>query len=200
MALTALARQLARLGGWQIVGKLPDVPRLVVIVYPHTSNWDLPVGLICGLATGAFSRWHYGFMMKQDVFRGPFGSVMRAIGGIPIDRNAAHDVVTHMTEAFQTHDRFMLVVTPEGTRKLTLYWKSGFYHIALDVGAPILPVAFDYGRRIFKLGEVVVPTGDIEADLAMFRSFFAGVTPMYPGNAGDIRFRDPTPLTVNLRP
>jgi 1-acyl-sn-glycerol-3-phosphate acyltransferase len=185
----ALACAVLHRVGWRIEGTLPNDPKLVAIVYPHTSNWDLPLGLLTGIATGAFARWRYGFMMKKSVFWGPFGPFMRWLGGIPIDRSATNDIVTQMTQFFAGQHEFMLVVTPEGTRKKTTYWKSGFYHIAQAVNVPVFPVYFDYKRRIIGLCPPYTLTGDTERDLAHFRTLFAGVTPKYPGNAGDIAFK-----------
>jgi 1-acyl-sn-glycerol-3-phosphate acyltransferase len=178
-----------KLLGWRVVGTLPDVPKVITIVYPHTSNWDFPLGLLCGMATGAFARWHYGFMIKDSYLRGPLGPFMRWLGGIPIDRGAATGVVSQTVTRLNTYDRFMLVVTPEGTRKKTRYWKSGFYRIACETGLPIMPIAFDYGRRVLKVGDAYMPTGNAEADLDVFREFFAGATAKHPEHAADIGFK-----------
>ncbi len=185
-----LAGLVLRLMRWRVVGTMPSVPRLVVIVAPHTSNWDFPVGLACGYGSGLLSSWPYGFLAKQSLFRWPLGHVLRALGGIAIDRSAPNAVVDQMAAVFAGRERFLLSVTPEGTRKRTAFWKSGFYHIARAAGVPLMPVAFDYGRRECRFGEVIVPTGDVEADLAVLRAFYAGVTPMHPANAGEIRFRE----------
>jgi len=185
-----LANLVLRLMGWRVVGVMPRVPKLVVIVAPHTSNWDFPIGLACGYGSGLLSAWPYGFLAKDSLFRWPLGPVLRALGGIPIDRSASSTVVDQMAAVFAGRERFLLVVTPEGTRKRTAFWKSGFYHIARAAGVPIMPVAFDYGRRECRFGEVIVPRGDVEADLEVLRAFYAGVTPKHPANAGEIRFRE----------
>jgi 1-acyl-sn-glycerol-3-phosphate acyltransferase len=178
-----------RLLGWRIEGTLPDVPKLITIVYPHTSNWDFPLGLLCGMGTGAFARWHYGFMIKESYLRGPLAPLMRWLGGIPVDRGAAANVVSKTVVRLNSYERFMLVVTPEGTRKKMRYWKSGFYRIACETGLPIIPIAFDYGKRVLKIGPAYTPTGDAEADLEVFRSFYAGVGAKHPENATEIGFK-----------
>jgi len=184
------ANLVLRLMGWRVVGVMPRAPKLVVIVAPHTSNWDFPIGLACGYGSGLLPRWPHGFLAKNSLFRGPLGSVLRALGGISIDRGAPGAVVDQMAAVFAGRERFLLSVTPEGTRKRAAVWKSGFYHIARAAGVPIMPIAFDYRRRECRFGEVIVPTGDVEADLERLRAFYAGVTPRHPANAGEIRFRE----------
>jgi 1-acyl-sn-glycerol-3-phosphate acyltransferase len=185
-----VANGLLRLIGWRAVGTMPQGPKSVVIVAPHTSNWDLPIGLILGFASGMLRRWPYGFMMKHTVFRWPVAGLMRAIGGLPIDRGRPHEIVPQMADALRRRERFLLVITPEGTRKRTEYWKSGFYHIAAAAGVPIIPVTFDYLRRECRIGEPIHPSGDLGRDLAAIRRFYQGATAKRPQHMGQIRFRD----------
>jgi 1-acyl-sn-glycerol-3-phosphate acyltransferase len=175
--------------GWKVVGDLPSARKSVFIVAPHTSNWDMPIGLCAGYASGILRRWPYGFMMKDVMFRGPLGPLMRWIGGLAIDRSSPHDVVQQMVHVFEARDDFVLAITPEGTRSRRPHWKSGFYHIALGAGVPIVPVAFDYRRKEVGLGTPMTPTGDPDADLGTLRRFFQDVTPKRPENFGPIRFR-----------
>jgi 1-acyl-sn-glycerol-3-phosphate acyltransferase len=184
-----LANFLLPLMGWQVESPLPDVRQCVLVVAPHTSAWDLPIGLVCAHALGLFARWQVAYMAKHTLFRGSLGVFMRLTGGIPINRTAAHSVVDQMAEAFQTHERLMLAITPEGTRKHTGYWKSGFYHIALKAGVPIVPAFLDYGRRVAGVGEPLMPTGDVEGDLAVLRQFFSKVTAKFPHEVGEMRFK-----------
>jgi 1-acyl-sn-glycerol-3-phosphate acyltransferase len=186
--MTTFARWLMKRVGWRIAGALPDIPRMIVIVAPHTSNWDLPVGLLCAFAVDVFRGWQFGFMMKESVFRWPIGGLMRRLGGIPIDRAAAHAAVDQMTRTIRSHDRFLLVITPEGTRKRTAHWKSGFYHMAVRAGVPVVPTALDYGRRECKIGPAMEMSGDVERDLEGFRRFFGGVQGKRPERAGEITF------------
>lgn len=183
------ASVLLRWIGWKVVGNWPAARKFVFIVAPHTSNWDMPIGLCAGFASGILKRWPYGFMMKDVMFRGPLGPIMRRLGGLAIDRSSPHDVVQQMVSVFDAREDFVLAITPEGTRSLRPYWKSGFYHIAVGAGVPIVPVAFDYARQEVGLGEPLYPTGDPEADLAVLRRFFQDVTPRRPQNFGPIAFR-----------
>jgi len=188
--LERIANRLLRLIRWRVVGTMPQMPKSVVIVAPHTSNWDLPLGLILGFASGVLRRWPYGFMMKHTAFRWPVAGLMRAIGGLPIDRSRPHDLVTQMADELRGRERFLLVITPEGTRKRTEYWKSGFYHIAAAAGVPIIPITFDYPRRECRIGEPIHPSGNLDHDLAAIRRFFQDATAKRPEKAGLIRFRD----------
>lgn len=178
-----------RLSGWRVVGVRPTAPKFVIIVAPHTSNWDFPVGLACGYGAGLLSRWRYGFFIKAELFRGPLAPAFRALGGIPIDRSAPHEAVQRSVEILRRRERYLLVITPEGTRRRTEHWHSGFYHIARNAGVPVVPVCFDYGRSECRIGPATELTGDTEADLEVFRRFFAEPRARHPERFGPIRFR-----------
>ncbi len=177
--LNVLLRRLALLlmwiFRWRMEGELPDTPKFVLIAAPHTSNWDLPVMLSLAFAfrTGMF------WMGKDTLFRRPFGAVMRWLGGIPIDRSKSHDVVQQSAEHFRKADSLVMVVPPEGTRQKVRYWKTGFYRIAERANVPIALGFLDYRRKVGGIGPVVVPTGDIEADMETIRAFYANVTGKY---------------------
>ena len=182
-------RLLGRIG-WKVVGTWPTPSKFVMIVAPHTSNWDMPLGLLAGFASGILHRWPYGFMMKDDRFKKPFGSFMRKLGGLPIDRRNPNDVVDQMRAAFAQRESFILAIAPEGARRKTEYWKSGFYFIALAAAVPVVPISFDYGRKEIGLGEAIHMTGDRDKDIGVLREFFRDVTPRYPNRFGFVRFRD----------
>src|SRR3954466_11771357 len=129
--------------GWRIEGDVPNHPRMVAIVAPHTSNWDFPVGLGARYALRLDASW----LGKHTLFRPPFGWIMRRWGGISIDRSSSHDVVGQIIGEFSSRPRVFLVITPEGTRKQVSRWKTGFWHIARGAGIPILPLAFDWGPK-----------------------------------------------------
>jgi 1-acyl-sn-glycerol-3-phosphate acyltransferase len=165
-------------------------------VAPHTSNWDLPIGLCAGFSSGILLAWPYGFMMKDVMFRGPLGPISRWLGGLAIDRRTPHAAVQQMATVFAERERFILAVTPEGTRSYRDHWKSGFYYIALEAKVPIVPVAFDYGLKEVGLGEPMTLSGDREADAEIFRRFYQDVTPKHPDKFGPIKFRDVQPSTT----
>jgi 1-acyl-sn-glycerol-3-phosphate acyltransferase len=177
-----------RLAGWSVVGIRPTASRFLIIVAPHTSNWDFLVGLACGYGAGILSRWPYGFFIKAGLFLGPLALVLRALGGIPIDRSAPHDAVHRAAEILRARARYMLAITPEGTRRRTERWRTGFYHIARSAGVPVVPVSFDYERRECRIGPAVEMTGDPEDDLDVLRQFYGRVTAKHPERFGPIRF------------
>ena len=157
-------------------GKLPDVPKCVMIAAPHTSNWDLPVMLFFAFA---FQTKLY-FMLKDATFRWPFGGLFRWLGGIPIDRTKSSGVVEQTIQAFRDNEQLVMVVPPSGTRSKVMRWKTGFYHIASGAGVPIVLGFLDYGRKVGGVGPAVVPTGDIEADIKTIRAFYANITAKHP--------------------
>ena len=187
--LKPLADFLLKLIGWKIEGALPIVDKFVIIVAPHTSNWDLPMGYICAHSLELLSRWRYGFMAKDSAFRWPLGILIRWMGGISIDRRSPQNVVEQMVAAFNHYDRLMLAITPEGTRSKTRYWKSGFYRIAAGAGVPITLAFLDYKRRVCGLGPSITPSGDMAADMEIIREFYSGVTAKNPERVGEIRFK-----------
>ncbi|MGH8184252.1 MAG: lysophospholipid acyltransferase family protein [Rhodanobacteraceae bacterium] len=163
--------------GWRLEGTLPDVPKLVLIVAPHSSWWDGIWGLLFKVALGT----DVSFMAKRELFRWPVGGLLRRLGGVPIERRAAGDVVGQMVERFRTCERLWLCIEPEGTRKAVVKWKSGFWHIAHQAGVPILPGYFDYPRKVIGLGPLFQPTGDKNADIASLRAFYAPYKGKYRG-------------------
>jgi len=158
-----------RLSDWKFEGELPDVPKAVLIAAPHSSWWDGYHGLLFKLALGA----DISFMAKREVFRGPLGWALRKLGGIPIERHTAHGVIAQMVERLHARDEFWLGIAPEGTRKRVAQWKTGFWHIARGAGVPIVPVYFDYPRRMIGVGPLFIPSDDMHADLAALRAFFS---------------------------
>lgn len=188
--LQRFARFLLRLMGWQMDARLPEAPKFVLIVAPHTSNWDVFIGLVCVTAVGMTSKWRIGFLVKQSAAHWPvLGRMVRRFGAIPVDRGSPHRVVERMAAVFGRHDRLILGMAPEGTRKKVPYWKTGFYQIAVRAGVPIALGYLDYQRRIAGIGPVLTPCGDPEADLEIIRKFYAGIVCKHPGNAGEIRFK-----------
>ncbi len=187
---------LIRLIGWKVVGTWPPIKQSVFLVAPHTSNWDLPIGLCAGFSSGILLAWSYGFMMKDVMFRGPLGPIMRWLGGLAVDRTSPHAAVQQMAKVFAERERFILAVTPEGTRSRRDHWKSGFYYIALEAKVPIVPVAFDYRLKEVGLGEPLMLSGDLDVDVETFRRFYQDVTPKRPENFGPVKFRDGEPPAV----
>jgi 1-acyl-sn-glycerol-3-phosphate acyltransferase len=173
----ALGRFMMGAGGWRIEGSLPDIPRMVLIVAPHTSNWDFLTGLWVKLAMRIGGR----FVGKHTLFRFPLGVFMRWLGGVPVDRSAAAGFVGEAARAVRESDRMTLVIAPEGTRRRAK-WKSGFYRIALEAGVPIVSAGFDYPRRVVFFAPPFSPTGDYERDLVVLRAQYRPDMALRPEN------------------
>ena len=156
------------LTGWRFEGALPDVPKFVIIVAPHTSNWDFPVGVMAYFSIG----FRISFLAKHSVFGWPWGVFMRWLGGIPVERSVSRDRVSESIAAFNGSDQLILVIAPEGTRKLVPRWKTGFYHVAHGAQVPIVPIYFDFETRMIGIREPFHTTGDIARDLAEIELFF----------------------------
>lgn len=167
----ALGRAYLRLGGWRIEGAFPADPKYVVIVAPHTSNWDFPLGLAVLFAHELRISW----LAKHSMFLPPFKTLLQWLGGIPINRNASHGVVGECVRAFKASPALMLALAPEGTRSGTGRWKSGFYLIASKAGVPILPVGFDYRHHVVRLMPLFQPSGNLEHDLPLLQGRFNDV-------------------------
>lgn len=146
---------------FRVLGVMPDLPKYVVVGAPHRTNWDLPHTLAAGLHYGLRINW----MGKDTIFRWPFGGLMRWLGGVAVDRSKSNNAVNAMIAEFKSRERFYLVIPPEGTRKQVEKWKSGFYHIAVGAGVPIVLVYIDYKRRQVGLAEVFYPSGDYDTDI-----------------------------------
>ena len=169
--LRALSLGFLRATGWKLDGQLPaDQPKCVLIAAPHTSNWDLPYTLMVAFALRLNIYW----MGKQQLFRGPWGPVMRWLGGIAVDRSQSTNLVSASAAAIRAADGAMcLVVPPEGTRSKTRQWKTGFYWIAHEAGVPIVMAYMDYPRKLSGLGPVFQPTGNVDADMAAIKAWYA---------------------------
>jgi len=172
----ALFRGLLRISGWRFEGHFPDCTQAVIVAAPHTSNWDFVIGMSGVFALGIRVSW----MGKHTLFAGPQGALARWLGGIPINRAAAHGVVEQMATVFAENAQLLLVVTPEGTRSKVTHWKSGFWHIARHAGVPILLGALDYRRKRLVFGPLIEPGDDLAEDMARIQTHYRGMTPRHP--------------------
>ena len=175
----AICKALLHLAGWKLgPTEGVELPKCVICVAPHTSNWDFVVGKLFYTAIGC----NAGFLMKKEWFFFPLSLLFRALGGVPVDRSQRCSVTDQMAERFRTRERFQLAVTPEGTRKRVEEWKRGFYFIALAAKVPILVAYLDYGKKEVGIKRVFQPTGDVEADIRSIRELYRGVTACHPDN------------------
>ena len=163
-----------RLAGWQVVGSLPaSASKSVLIAAPHTSNWDLPYTLMVAFVLRLNVYW----IGKSSIFKPPFRGVMMWLGGIPVDRAQSNNLVAASSAAIvQAVGPLQLIVPPEGTRSGTRYWKTGFYYIAAGASVPIVLAYLDYDKKVGGLGPIFQTTGDIDADMAAIKAFYAAVS------------------------
>jgi 1-acyl-sn-glycerol-3-phosphate acyltransferase len=184
----ALARLFLRATGWRPEGEHPAALRYVLIAAPHTTNWDFPYLLAFAEHFGMRISW----LGKASLFRFPLGPVMRALGGVPIERSRSANRVAEMARVFGDHEELGLVVPAEASRGRTDYWKSGFYYIALTAGVPIVMSYLDYARKIGGIGPAFVPTGDVAHDMDAVRRFYADKQGKFPAAFGPVRLREET--------
>ncbi len=175
-AARAAGRSVLWLLGWRIEGEIPDLPKFVVAVAPHSSNWDFVVGAAAMFALDL----RLSFISKHTLFRGPFGAILRWMGGIPVDRSQPHGLVAATAASFAAAERLVLAIAPEGTRKPVPRFRTGFLHIARAAGVPVLLAALDYGTRTVRLGPLLEAGPDVEADRVRVEAHFAPVRPKRP--------------------
>lgn len=175
----ALGHLVLKCMGWRIEGQLPALDKFVIIGAHHTSNWDFVLFIAFKFVLRLNARW-FG---KHSIFRWPWGALMRAWGGIPIERHRKLNTVEQAIQAFAQSREFILVLSPEGTRKKVERWKTGFYHIARGAGVPILLGALDYANRRIVLGPLFHPGDDEAADLQAILAFYRDFVPKKPQNA-----------------
>lgn len=166
--LHALGRWLLRRTGWRIEGNFPDLPRVVVVVAPHTSNWDFLVGVMAMLALDLDPRW----LGKHTLFRFPLGPVLRRLGGVPVRRGARLGAVDDTVAALRAADRMVLALAPEGTRRKTTGWKSGYHAIAAGAGVPVVPVWIDWARHVVGIGAPTAVDASAEQTTARLRALY----------------------------
>jgi 1-acyl-sn-glycerol-3-phosphate acyltransferase len=168
--LRVISLAVIKLSGWKITGEKPHHPKYIVVAAPHTSNWDFIILLMAGFIL----RWDIHWMGKASLFPQPFTRFMVWLGGIPIDRSKANNVVDQMADYFSSVDQLSVLIPPEGTRSKVDQWKTGFYYIAEKANVPIVMGFIDAGTKTAGLGPVFNCTGDAEADIKAIRSFYQG--------------------------
>jgi 1-acyl-sn-glycerol-3-phosphate acyltransferase len=167
----ALAKFVLGLFGWKVVGGVPEgIHKCVLIVAPHTSNWDFVVGRLAFYILGVKAK----FLIKKELFKPGLGWIFTALGGISVDRSKSSGAVDMVASLFEKYDSLYIVITPEGTRKLVQNWKKGFYYIAQKAKVPIALGFLDYKLREGGITRVLMPTGDYEKDFAEIEEFYRG--------------------------
>lgn len=178
-------RALLQTFGWRSVLVWPPAPKGIIVVYPHTSNWDFIIGLLYKIGVGLPVRW----MGKDTLFRWPVHRLFVRLGGIPINRREPAGIVRTLLAEFDRQDWMWLALAPEGTRSRTDHWKSGFYRIAVAGRLPVGLGYIDYATRTVGIDTYLSLTGDPVQDFARIRTFYAYKRGGRPENASDIRLQ-----------
>lgn len=188
-----LARAILRALSWRVEIVPPPGPKYVLVGAPHTSNLDFVYMLLLELATGLKLHW----VGKHTAFKGPLGPLMRAWGGIPVDRRTNNQFVEQMVGVFNRSEELALVIAPEGTRGRAEHWRTGFYHIAVGAGVPIVFGYIDYRQKVVGIGPSMTPSRDIHHDFVHIREFYREKVGRRPERQGEILIRPlqktPTP-------
>jgi 1-acyl-sn-glycerol-3-phosphate acyltransferase len=174
--LRSLSRLLLGLFGWRVQGRIPDLPRFILLGAPHTSNWDF----ILMVALGLTLHTKFQFMGKAELFRSPLGWFFRWCGGIPVERNKSVGLVEQMADVFRRSDQFRLGIAPEGTRDKVSEWKTGFYHIAKTAGVPVVLGFVDGQNKTVEIGPTFHLTDDMQADIKSIQGFYAKMVGIHP--------------------
>jgi len=158
--------------GWKTIGKLPEnEKKLIIVVAPHTSNWDFIMGVIIRGAMG----FKANFLGKKSLFKKPFGFIFTGLGGIPVDRSTSQNMVEQVVEIVNKRSSFILAIAPEGTRGKVKKWRTGFYYIALKANIPIIMCQLDYEHKEARFLDSFYPTGNVDQDLQYIQQQFKGV-------------------------
>jgi len=176
------AHALLRRIGWTLELAPPPGPKMVLVMYPHTSNWDFIIGLIARFACG----WPIHWLGKHALFRPPMGRLFRHLGGIPVNRGMPGSLIDDLSEYCRKHDHAIIAMAPEGTRGHVTHWKSGFHRIARAAGIPLATGYIDYGKKRIGIARYLDATDDIDADMASIADAYREVIALRPGAAGAI--------------
>lgn len=175
-------RLLFKLQGWRVHGPRPEHPKFVLIGAPHTSNWDF----VCFLGAADALNLDLSFLGKSSLFRWPIAGALRDLGGVPVDRSQARDIVRTMAVEFARRDHFILTIAPEGSRARGDRWKTGFYNIAVAAEVPIVCASIDFPRKLITIGPTIFPGGDYEADMQEVVVFYRASVGKHPERASAI--------------
>lgn len=177
-----LAKKILQLIGWKTAYTAPPTSHGIVIVYPHTSNWDFPLGLLWKMVHKMPLRW----VAKHTWFRPPLGTLMRALGGIGIRRDGGLDITTQLRDTMLAEAECWLCLAPEGTRAHKDYIHMGYYHIAQAAGVPIGIGTINYKTKTINIGNYRAVEPTIEAELKQLAADFAGIEAYNPSKASKL--------------
>ncbi len=178
--MRAIWKLFLKIRGWKVQEDFPHhLPKYILLVAPHTSSWDFIIGLAARSVVGL---QHVRFLAKAELFKPPFGWIFRMLGGYPVNRTGKHQLVAEVVALFRQHERFAIVIAPEGTRKRVERLKTGFYHIAREANIPIIMAAMDFGERQISFSAPFMVTGNEQADMDTIIQFYAPIRGKKPEN------------------
>lgn len=171
-----------KLAGWKVKGQKPNLSKYVIVIAPHTSNWDFFVGWGARNVIG----FRPNFLAKKELFQIPLvGWFLKNIGGVAVDRgNRKVKLVDQVVQVFKEKDEFIMTITPEGTRSYSPRWKTGFYRIAHQAGVPIIKIGFDYPTKTVHIDEPYYPGGDMDKELPEIQQYFKDFKGKHPAKFG----------------
>ena len=181
------ALRLLHLAGWRLRFKPLPGPHGVMVVYPHTSNWDFIVGLLGKWAVGLPFRW----LGKDTLFKGPLGVIMRYWGGMAVERSTTTGATERLAHTMRAAPWCWIAITPEATRGYKPHWRTGFYHLARAAKVPLLLVYIDYPNKELGVVDTVSLTGDQAADMAAIAAIYKGRHGRFPQNEAPIVLAPP---------
>lgn len=180
-----IAQRILHHWGWKLFGNLPQDRGFILIAAPHTSNWDFVFAMLVIWGLGLDANW----LGKASLFRPPFGWIMHLWRGIPVNRNQRNSLVDDIAQRFTDNPTMRLLITPEGTRSQTSYWRTGFYHMAVAAKVPIALGYIDKASKSVGFSAMFYPSGDIEKDFALLAKFYADKHGLHPEKVGTVRLK-----------
>lgn len=171
-----ISQWILKMAGWRLDITVPDYPKCIICVAPHTSNWDFVLGKLAYSAIGRKA----GFLMKEQWFFFPLGLLFKAMGGIPVPKKRGSSLSEEIVKLFKRSDHLNIAITPEGTRSRTDKWRRGFLFIARDANVPILLGVLDYGKKLIKIQDTFKTSGDIDNDMRKIKDYYRGTVALYP--------------------
>ncbi len=170
--MRSLGRLVLKMMGWKISGDIPEHPRMVLSFAPHTSNWDFIHSFFIMMALDL----NVSIMMKKEAFKWPLTIILSYFRFIAVDRKKPQGTTMQLVKHYSKADKFWLLICPEGTRKNTIKWKSGFLHIAHKSNVPVVLIALDYEKKDVNFGPVFYSEGKYNEELDKVIEHYKGFT------------------------
>lgn len=184
--MKTISGKILKLFGWTIIGKFPDIKKSVIVIAPHTSNWDLVLGKLFMNEMGAQNT----VLVKKELFFFPMNIILKLAGTLPVDRyNRDTSIIYQSVNYIKNNSEFNLVVSAEGTRSKIDKWKKGFYYIAQKANVPIVVGYFDYKRKELGIKTTIYDTDNVKNVMTELNTIFKNANAKYPENFTlDIRY------------